>query len=591
MKKMNYYKQSLLFLIGLIGFIAFIQAQGWAPVNTKMAGTTSGPALLLSDGSIMVGIKDTAWDRLKPSSTGSYANGTWTHLAKMHETRAAYSSQTLKDGRIYVAGAEYGTGGSTAEIYDPLTNTWNYTSASGFQGSMVDACAEIFNDGRVLQAAVNDNGRRGTKLYNPATNTWSATMLTLGSHNETTWVKLTDGSILQVDLGTRNSERYIPSLGTWIADATLPVDLYDQAGECGGGYLLPNGKVFMTGGATGKTAIYTPSGNNFPGSWVAGPNLPNNTGAMDGGGCMMPTGNIVLALSPIGPDEYAGPTYFYEYNYRTNAYTQVPAPGGGMSVPYGCYHGYFLQMPYGKVLYAEYQISNQCYIYSPIGEGNVEPSGIPAITGITNQSCRNYTLTGTGLGGISEGACYGDDEQATSNYPIIKLTSGANVYYARTFNWSSRGVRQGAATSTTQFTVSNTVPAGTYSLSVSVNGISSNVQNFTVPSCLAAAKVNGNISTAISQNVKVNSVIENTMKITPNPVNRNASVFFTSKTNQPAEIEIVDANSRVLFHRSQNLVQGINTIRLDVSNLTSGVYYAIIHTGQSVITNKLVIQK
>ena len=42
----------------------------------------------------------------------------------MHTTRLYYSSQTLKNGKIYVAGGEYGTGYATAEIYDPVADKW-----------------------------------------------------------------------------------------------------------------------------------------------------------------------------------------------------------------------------------------------------------------------------------------------------------------------------------------------------------------------------------------------------------------------------------------------------------------------------------
>ncbi|NOU08308.1 MAG: M48 family metalloprotease, partial [Hyphomicrobiaceae bacterium] len=41
----------------------------------------------------------------------------------------------------------------------------------------------------------------------------------------------------------------------------------------------------------------------------------------------------------------------------------------------------------------------------------------------------------------TEGAAYGDDWQMSTNYPLVRLTSGGGtVYYARTFNWSSTGV-------------------------------------------------------------------------------------------------------------------------------------------------------
>ena len=46
-------------------------------------------------------------------------------------------------------------------------------------------------------------------------------------------------------------------------------------------------------------------------------------------GAMMVDGNILLDLAPIGGGRAAAPCFFYEYNYVSNTFTQVGAPGGG----------------------------------------------------------------------------------------------------------------------------------------------------------------------------------------------------------------------------------------------------------------------
>ena len=56
--------------------------------------------------------------------SGSYSAGTWTTSGAMAKTRLYFSSQVLADGRVFVAGGEYGTGGNFMEVYDPATNTW-----------------------------------------------------------------------------------------------------------------------------------------------------------------------------------------------------------------------------------------------------------------------------------------------------------------------------------------------------------------------------------------------------------------------------------------------------------------------------------
>jgi hypothetical protein len=62
-----------------------------------------------------------------------------------------------------------------------------------------------------------------------------------------------------------------------------------------------------------------------------------------------------------------------------------------------------------------------------------------------------------------------------TNYPIIRMTnSAANVFYARTTNWSSTGVGISSAAQTVNFTLNPAlVTPGNYAVIVSGAGISS----------------------------------------------------------------------------------------------------------------------
>ena len=92
-----------------------------------------------------------------------------------------------------------------------------------------------------------------------------------------------------------------------------------------------------------------------------------------------------------------------------------------------------------------------------------------------------YTLTGTQLNGMSEGAIVGDDAEMATNFPIVTLTaSNGTVSYATTFNWSSTGVQTGTAAVTTQFTLPTGIASGTYQLCVIASGISSAPFSFKV---------------------------------------------------------------------------------------------------------------
>ena len=483
-----------LFLITLFIFYSSqSNAQGtWTQIAKTAPHGNGGTMLLLSDGTVIAKSKSggpsggsgTIWDKLTPDIHGSYINGTWTSIAPMNYDRLYFSSQVLKDGRVYIAGGEYGAGKIYSETYDPLTNKWTMCPSTG--KTISDASSEILPDGRVLQAFVT-SPYTSTDIYDPITNKYTVGPNSSGAYDEASWVKLPDNSILFVDVVSKKSERYIPSLNKFIADATLPVSLYDTYGdETGAGFMLPNGKAFFIGDV-GNTAIYTPSGTTSPGTWVAGANIPDasaNLGAPDAAAAMMVNGKILCALSPIptSANHFPSPTTFYEYNYLTNTFTKVGIPGGGTSLNIGAYQTTMLDLPDGTVMYVT-QGSTKYYTYSPAGTPLI--AGKPTINNvIPNSNCSAYTITGTLFNGISGGAAYGDDQQMASNYPIIRLTSGTNVYYVRTFNWNSTGVQRGTNPDTTQFTLPVGLPAGTYSLVVTANGIASDPFVFTpgVPS-------------------------------------------------------------------------------------------------------------
>ncbi|MEO8148117.1 MAG: T9SS type A sorting domain-containing protein [Bacteroidia bacterium] len=464
-----------------------INAQGtWTPVTTVAPNLNGGVMILLSDGTVMckttpgvTGQYGNLWNKLTPDINGSYVNGTWSTLAPMANTRLYFSSQVLKDGRVYVAGGEYGTGGAAGEVYNPLTNTWTNTPAPGFTVS--DANSEMMPDGRILQAIVDVNASpflRVTKIYNPATNTYINGPTCLGIHNESAWVKLPDNSVLFVDRLSTASERYIPASNTWINDATVPVALYDPFGdETGGALLLPDGRAWFIG-ALGHTAYYTPSGSTAMGSWAAGPDVPLAKGTPDAPCAMMVNGKILCSVSPIptSATHFPTPTTFYEFDYLTNTFTSILAPGGAASLNISCYTTNFLDLPDGTVLYSR-QGSTQYYVYTP--SGSPLAAGKPAISNITPINCTTYSITGTQFNGISQGANYGDDWQMSSNYPLVRLTSGANVYYTRTSNWNSNGVKRGSLPDTAQFVLPAGLPTGTYNLVVVANGIASNPVSFT----------------------------------------------------------------------------------------------------------------
>jgi hypothetical protein len=390
----------------------------------------------------------------------------------MHDTRFAYSSAVLRDGRVFVAGGEYGTGTATAEVYDPKANTWTMAPPSG--QSFVDSICKILSSGDVLVAPVFPNLCGRTVIYDPAQNTWSAgpTQLNACSQDEASWVKLADESILTVDPFGTSTERYIPALNQWVNDSTLPVALYDVTGEIGPALLLPDGRAFFIGG-NGHTALYTPSGDITPGSWLTGPDVPNGQGSPDAPAAMMVNGKILCVVGPASTPN--PPSSFYEFDPVANSFVAIEGPFGAIDNMVA-QDTALLDLPDGSVLYSD--LGTTVYVYIP--NGTPLAAAKPVITSVVQNPDGSFHLTGTLLNGISEGAAFGDDLQMDSNYPLVRLSdTNANVYYARTYDWSSTGVMTGTTPETTEFTLPSALPAGTYSLVVVANGVSSDPVSFT----------------------------------------------------------------------------------------------------------------
>ena len=242
--------------------------------------------LLLSDGTVFAqadpGPGGSNWFRLTPDIHGSYVSGTWSAFKPDGYTRAGYSSDILTNGKVFIAGAEYGSGSNSAEIFDPVANTWTAISVpvslldpgvqSPIWGPGVGQCfgepiSEVLPNGDVLVPPVAVEYVGETMLYNPVTNDFIAgpKLVNATSQSEASWVKLPDGSILTINPSSTSTERYIPAQNKWVADATVPIAVYSTNGELGPAFLLPDGKAFFLG-ARSNTVIYTPSGSTANGS-------------------------------------------------------------------------------------------------------------------------------------------------------------------------------------------------------------------------------------------------------------------------------------------------------------------------------------
>ena len=109
--------------------------------------------------------------------------------------------------------------------------------------------------------------------------------------------------------------------------------------------------------------------------------------------------------------------------------------------------------------------------------GSANPSWAPTISAAPGvvQLGQTYTITGTQFNGLSQGVGSGDERQAATNYPLVRITNSAtgHVFYCRTHDHSTMGVATGATPVSTHFDVPQSIESGPSTLVVVANGIAS----------------------------------------------------------------------------------------------------------------------
>jgi len=450
----------------------------WNALNNLPPSGVS-TTLLLTDGTMIgQGSSANTWQKLTPDSNGSYANGSWSSIANSINAPLYYASGVLNDGRVIVCGGEYNNGALVwlvaAEMYNPVSDTWTALPTPAGWARIGDAPGCVLPDGRFFLGEV---GAFNTAIYDPNTNTWTAAANKIALVGEESWSLLPDGTIHAVDCSNPpNAEKYIIASDEWVNAGATPQSLVDGISEIGASVLLQDGRLFVIG-ATGFTAIYTfPTVADQPGTWAAGPNIPDDAGggaqgAVDAPAVVLPNGKILFSVGPITvPASFQAPTNFYEFDPDTDTIAAVPNPSTSGTVPY---LGRLMMLPSGQALYSNG--TSQVEIYTP--DGTFDPVWRPTIKPCPGnlQPGQTFTLSGRQLNGQTQCVYYGNDATQATNYPIVRLesTSSPAVVYCRTFSFSTMGLQTGTVIHNCRFTVPASTPLGSYRLVVIANGIPS----------------------------------------------------------------------------------------------------------------------
>ncbi len=453
-------------------------ASPWTPLtNQPTLFDGSANPILLMDGSVLIqdaGFAD--WIKLTPDQNGSYINGTWSAIASMPSgyNPLYHSSAVLPDGRLVIEGGEYLCTLTTCNpvwtnlgaIYDPVADSWTAVNPPAGWSTIGDAQGVVLANGTYMQA--NCCSTQGA-LLDPATLTWTPTGAgKYDPNDEEGWTLLPNQKVLAVDAYVpiapfpyiptgKNYELYDPSTGTWSVQGSTPVQLWDSWLTCGEGSQEPNagptfelgpgvlrqdGTVFYTGsntcpGEAGATAVY----DSYKNTWKTGPTFPDtNTisgsvtnNVSDGPAGLEVNGSVLVMASPGFGNP---PSTFFEWD--GNKLMAIP---GTPNAPYdGSYYGNMLVLPTGQILLTDF--SNDIEIFTPSGKPlkKWEPSvaGVPKYLSAGG----TYQAFGYLFNGLSQGAFYGDDVQAATNFPLVRITNVASghVLYSRAHDPSTMAV-------------------------------------------------------------------------------------------------------------------------------------------------------
>jgi hypothetical protein len=504
----------------------------WTPLNDQPylhpAPFYPNGEFLLTDGRVLVQdgnfTTTIGWWTLTPDNTGSYINGTWSQVASPPNcpngypgasadrvySPLYYASAVLADGRFVVIGGEYdynytyaGNGSEVwtdqGAIYDPVANSWSCIAAPSGWTQIGDAESVVLADGTFMVAkaigyqVATLNAATTPPTFNAPFTPSGKSADGTGYYDEEGWYLLPSGAVLTLEIWNVLDTTQTPALiynsmtKVWSGAGTAPdpLVLISKGGfnyyEVGPSILRPDGSLFAAG-ATGFNDIYDIN----TGTWTSGPSFPTisePTGncpsagtteqlvMADAAAALLPDGNVLLAPGPVDSAcQWAPPTEFFEFD--GTSLTQVAEPTYAPTS--SSYLGRLLVLPSGQVMYTN--DFSYVQIYSPAGTPNA--SWAPTITGspaMVLPGGANYVLTGTQFNGLSQAVGYGDDYQAATNYPLVRITNNAtgHVFYARTHSHSTMAVATGNTTVSTQFDVPSGIETRASTLVVVANGIAS----------------------------------------------------------------------------------------------------------------------
>jgi len=257
------------------GIISQVPTGTWALAG-NMASPRSGAATVaLQDGRLLIaggGAPDATGNSVALASVEVFdTSGNFAAVAPMNFARTKHTAVALQDGRVLVAGGIGGGGTAidSAELYDPVANTWTVTGSLKVARS--GHTASLLPDGTVLIAGGDNAGvaQNSLEVFDPTAGVFTTATGALSSPRDShAAAVLQDGRVLIVGgfdgaKPLASSDVYDPSTGSVSAGPAMSTARQGLSATT-----QLDGKVFVAGGNNGSvdldsTEVYDPAAGTF----------------------------------------------------------------------------------------------------------------------------------------------------------------------------------------------------------------------------------------------------------------------------------------------------------------------------------------
>ncbi len=235
----------------------------WLTVAPLHVARKLHTATLLPNGWVLIAGGFSSGSPLSSAELYNPVLGTWTVTNSMTAARWNHAATLLTNGSVLVSGGYNGMPLSNAEVYVSSTGIWKPVHPMNVKRDWL--AATLLPNGKTLVTAGSDvagNGNGGAQssaeLYDPVADTWTMTGPMVARRYEHTSTLLPGGQVL-VAGGTTNgsdelssAELFNPTNQTWSATSAMNPGRRFQTAT-----LLPNLKVLVAGGSDNSSEVYT----------------------------------------------------------------------------------------------------------------------------------------------------------------------------------------------------------------------------------------------------------------------------------------------------------------------------------------------